>query len=617
MSEVTENTQRRIRFLVLFCLIALGIILIRLWLLQVVWGQEYKELAEGNRIRQVAIGPARGLILDRHGEPLVKNRLAVSLSIHPQAMEDKRLIRRLSKLLKMSEREIVEQAQSKKLNPIEPRVVKRDLSPKIVAYIKEHNDDFVGVELKVEPIREYPKGQLAAHVVGYLGELSEEEQGQPDFAAYDLGDLVGKSGVEKQYDSLLTGSKGRRFMEVNAAGEAVRVIDNKTPDPGNNVLLTIDAKIQASAEQALATVLETVQKNKFPRARSGAIVVMTPRGEILAMASHPTYDPSVFVGGISSNQWAGLMDKENDYPLNNRAIMSGYPPASTFKVVTAVAGFKTGVMTTGTTTGCKGFWMGLGSRWIKNCWGRTAHGTQNVSGALRVSCNTFFYEIGHRLGQLGGEQLQHWSRELGFGEPSGIDLPAEARGRVPTAAWKRDFNRNWPENQSWFPGDTVNLAIGQGDMLATPLQLAGLYAGIAADGAFYRPHVVKSVVGLNGREMYKTPREKVRMIDLEQHELAAIKQGLRRVVADGTASGAFSGFPVEVSGKTGTAEVFGKDGIALFAGYAPADKPEYVVAVVLEEAGNGGSAAAPAARMVLSDIFNVPQEIKLFTDRSR
>jgi penicillin-binding protein 2 len=247
MSELTDSTQKRIRLLVLFCLIALGIILVRLWLLQVVWGQEYRELAEGNRIRQVAIGPARGLILDRHGEPLVKNRLAVSLSIHPQALEDKRLIKRLSKLLRMTEREIVKRAQSQKLNPIEPRVVKRDVSQKIVAYIKEHNDDFTGVELKVEPIRDYPQGQLAAHVVGYLGELSEEEQGKPDFAHYDLGDLVGKSGVERQYDSLLAGSKGRRFVEVNAAGEAMRVIDQKTPDPGNNVILTIDSKIQASA----------------------------------------------------------------------------------------------------------------------------------------------------------------------------------------------------------------------------------------------------------------------------------------------------------------------------------------------------------------------------------
>ncbi|MDP1809193.1 MAG: penicillin-binding protein 2, partial [Actinomycetota bacterium] len=555
------------------------------------------------------------------GEPLVKNRLAVTLTLSPQRAHDKKLVARLSRLLGMSVGEIDKQVRSVKINPIEPRVIKRDVPKEVMAYIEEHDADFVGVELKVEAIRDYPNGGLAAHIVGYLGELSDSEQKERAFSDYSMGDLVGKSGIERQYENVLSGSKGTEYVEVNAAGRPIEVIDKKEPDPGNNVVLTIDKRIQASAEAALAATMAAAKKTKYPRASAGAIVVTTPTGEVVAMASWPTYDPRIFVGGVSTAQWATLTDKKSEYPLSNRAIMSGYPAGSTFKVVTAIAGFKTGVLTTGTTVLCRGRWTGLGTRWAKWCWDRAGHGVQSVEGALRVSCDTFFYETGYRIYRLGGEDLQKWARRLGFGSPTGIDLPAEAAGRVPTAAWKKAWNKNWPANQTWFPGDTVNLAIGQGDLLVTPLQLADVYAAIANGGSLYKPRIVKSVIGLDGRKIYEAPDKIVSRLDLTAGQMAALRRGLRRVVVDGTAAGAFAGFPVQVSGKTSTAEVVGKDDLAGFVGYAPSDNPKYIVAVVIEQGGHGGAAAAPAARRILADIFNVNEDkgkgIGTVTDNSR
>lgn len=617
MSEISDLTYSRIKTLAGIATALLAILLGRLWLLQGAWGSDYKKLAEENRIRNISIDAPRGEILDRNGKPLVKNRLAVTLTLSPRHAKDKKLLRRLSKLLNMSLNEIDKQVNNVKVSPIEPRIIRRDVSKEVMAYIEEHDDKFPGVELKVEAIRDYPNGKLAAHVVGYLGEASEEELSKPEFKKYDRGDLVGKSGIELQSESLLSGNKGTEFVEVNAAGRLIKVIDNKDPDPGNDVVLTIDKDIQKYAEDALSETISGAKKTKYPKASAGAIVVTNTTGEVLAMASWPTYDPKMFVGGISTAQWKTLTDKKSEYPLTNRAIMSGYAAGSTFKLVTAIAGFKTGVLTTGTTVVCRGRWTGLGTRWPKWCWDRVGHGVKNLEGALRVSCDTFFYEIGHRLYGLGEEDLQKWARKLGFGIETGIDLPSEVAGRVPTAAWKKAWNKNYPENQAWFPGDTVNMAIGQGDLLVTPLQIADVYTAVANGGSLYKPHIIKSVIGLHGRSIYEAPNEKVGQLDLTETEMASIKRGLRRCIVDGTAEGAFIGFPLEVSGKTGTAEVVGKDDFSEFVCYAPSDDPEYIVSVVIEQGGHGGSAAGPAARKVLSDIYGINDTGQKLIDPSK
>ncbi len=604
MEEISDPIKARLKVLAFIATAIFAILFGRLWMLQGVLANEYRRLAEENRIRPVSVDAPRGLILDRHGDPLVKNRLAVVVTLEPERTDDRTLIKRLSKVLDLSIAQIDSRIASNKIDPIKPRVIQRDTPDAAIAYIKEHSGDFPGVELKVEAIREYPYGELAAHVVGYLGELSQEEHEDPDYALHELGDMVGKTGVEKVYDNLLAGSKGTEYIEVNALAEPLRVVDKVKPDPGNDIILTIDRRIQAAAEKTLIDGILRTKKNKYRNASSGATVVMTPKGEVVAMASFPTYDPAVFIGGVSEKQWTKLTADESDYPLNNRALMSAYPPASTFKIVTAAAGYQNDVMTSATTVVCTGRWTGMGEKWGKFCWKRSGHGPRNVVGALEESCDSFFYDIGYRLYKLPGERLQDWARRFGMGAVTGIDLPSEVEGRVPTAKWKKEWNKNNPDNQAWFPGDTVNMAIGQGDTLATPLQIASMYAAIAADGVIYKPYMVKSIVGLDGRKIRDIEPEKTGDLKLPSDQLAAIKDGLRRVVATGTAKGVFAGLNVTVSGKTGTAEVFGKDDYALFAAYAPSDAPEYVVVTVIEEGGGGSTAAAPAVRDLLAEIFS-------------
>ncbi len=606
MDDLSEKTQLRVRVIAVAATVVLAVLLARLWMLQAVLGSEYKLMAEENRTREVSVDAQRGLILDRRGEPIVKNKTSIAVVIDPEKIDDTPGLRRLAKTLDMSVSLIKERMASERDDPLKPRVIKRDVRAETIAYIEENQGDFPGVDLKVESIRDYVKGSLAAHVIGYLGELSSEERKDPDYAHYELGDLVGKSGVERVYEGVLSGTKGTEFVEVNAAGQSMRTVGSSNPDPGNDIVLTIDRRIQESAERALESMIKETQKTKFKNAKAGAIVVMEPRGEILALASYPSYNPEVFTGGISNDQWAYLNDEKNEFPLNNRTIMSAYPPGSTFKVVTSVAGFKTEVMNTGTTVFCSGLWTGLGERWAKRCWERSGHGLNAIVGALEVSCDVFFYDIGYRLDRLGREDLQTWSRNLGFGARTGIDLTSEVEGRVPTAAWKKEWNKNYPEYQTWFPGDTVNMAIGQGDMLATPLQVASVYAGIVTGGEIYRPHVVKSVVGLNGRAIKEIEPEVIKKFELSDEQMGAIRTGLRRVVTDGTARAAFSGFSTPVSGKTGTSEVKGKDDFAFFVAYAPSDDPKYIVSVVIEQGGHGGSAAAPAARKVFEDVFSPP-----------
>ena len=604
MDDIGDITQARLRIFALTVLAVLVVLTIRLWFLQGVQGQEFKRLSEDNRIKQIAIHAPRGQILDRNAKPIVSNRPSIILTIEPEKIDNDRLLEKVAKLLQMDQAEVTRKARSQNVNPIEPRIIKQDISPEVVAYFAEHKNEYIGVELEVRSVRAYPLGNLAAHLIGYLGELSEQEKEETEFAGYDLGDLVGKVGVEREYEDLLAGDKGTQFVEVNAAGQLLRVIDKQDAIPGNNIILTLDADIQASAEKALVKAIARANRDKFPRASAGAIVVMKPKGEILAMVSYPTFDPEMFIGGISQANWSKMIDEKNDYPLNNRAIMSSYPPGSTFKLVSAIAGLKTGVISTGTTFVCRGRWFGLGKNWGKWCWDRSGHGRQSLEGALRISCDTYFYEVGNMLYKRGKNDLQRWARRLGVGSKTGIDLPSEVGGRVPTPAWKKELNKTWVENQQWFPGDTVNMAIGQGDLLATPLQVANMYAALVNDGVFYKPHVVKTVKGLEGRSIYSSSPKKERELDLSQNELNVIKRGLRRVTIDGTAKGIFTGLPVAVSGKTGTSEVAGKDDYALFVAYAPAEDPKYIISIIVEQGGHGGPTAAPAAREILEDIYS-------------
>ncbi len=335
------------------------------------------------------------------------------------------------------------------------------------------------------------------------------------------------------------------------------------------------------------------------------------------MASEPTYDPSVFLGGVSEKTWRSLTTTSSEYPLSNRAIAGQYPAASTFKAFTGLAGLQGGLTRQWATYRCAGKWTGMGEDWSKWCWNHSGHGTESFVDGIVDSCDVVFYEIGYAFYKEKTEGLQKFVRSFGYGKKTGIDLPGEADGRVPDAAWKKAFNENYPEYQQWLPGDTVNMAIGQGDMLVTPLQVAATYGGIANDGKVMRPHVLKKVLGSDGKSVLKAEPEVAFKPKVSKKNIATMQSALEGVTTRGTARAVFRGLETPIAGKTGTAQVTGKDDYAWFVGYAPANDPKYVVAVVVEQGGHGGSVAGPAARQILASLLGEKVEHVTAEDRSR
>ncbi len=618
MASFKDDLSGRFAALGIIIFVVLGVLFSRLWFLQVLAGEQYAELAEGNRIREISLEAPRGAIVDRNGASLVKNRPGLAVALPPTAITDKPLISRLSALLGVSPQEIAQQVNEKRADPLKARIIKHDAGIRAVSYIKEHRELFPGVEIESEAIRDYPNGTLAAHVLGYIGEISDREILLPDFKDYALGDIIGKTGVERQYEDVLQGVKGTRRLEVNASGRPLRVLKQEDPVQGRNLMLTIETSIQAATEKALDQALASARDQEMSNAFAGAAVVMNvTNGEIVALASRPIFDPRKFLGGISKRDWKRLNRKKSYYPLNNRALLS-YAPGSTFKPVTAVAGLETGVASSTEDFYCPGKWTGMGDDWPKYCWNRSGHGGIGFVSGIAESCDTVFYEIGLRLYRRRLEELQAWARRFGVGAKSGIDLPGEVRGRVPDIAWKKAFNAKTPQYAQWMPGDTVNMAIGQGDVLMTPLQLANMYAAIANGGTFFKPHVMRAVMTPDGRlaaEKYEPVA--VRRLKASREHLRVLQEGLRQVTTDGTARSAFEDFSLEVSGKTGTAEVAGKDDFAWFVGYAPSSSPKYVAVVMIEQGGHGGSVAAPAVRSILAALHGLPTDMVEAHDESR
>ncbi len=596
----------------------LSVLALRLWSMQVLSGPVFAAQAERNRVREVTLVAPRGRILDRHGRELVTNRPTYAVLAPSQAAENEDLLLRLSTLLDTSVPELKERLRSRKEAALAPRVIALDVPLATVAYLSEHSAEFPGVEVDVRAVREYPNKALAAHVLGYTGEISQRELAQPEFAGYDPTEIVGKAGAERAFEKALQGDRGRRVIEVDAAGRPQRIIQQVDPVPGRDVRLTIDSRVQRVAEKALKDALKDAHREEYYRAKAGALVALdVTNGEVLAMASLPTYSPSLFLGGISEKQWRSLTSTSSEYPLTNRAIMAQYPPASTFKAFTGLAGLTYGFTRQWAVYDCQGRWTGMGEQWKKHCWNRAGHGMVSFMDGIEESCDVVFYEIGHLFYKDRGEKLQSFARGFGYGKPTGIDLPGEVDGRVPDKAWKKAWNEDYPEYQNWNPGDTVNMAIGQGDLLATPLQVAATYAGIANEGRVMRPHVLRQVLGSDGTPVLTVKPEVALRPKVSRTNLEIMQDALLNVTRSGTAKGAFRTFPVPVAGKTGTAQVAGKDDYAWFVGYAPADEPRYVVAVVIEQGGHGGSVAAPAARQVLAALLGEKVEHVNATDQSR
>ena len=606
----------------------------KLWSMQMVSSDYYDELAQRNQTRTVTTPAPRGRILDRNGEPLVTNRASLAVVAYRDLANDTVCVRHLANVLGMPYMAVRRNIQDNTEGAQSLHTIASDVRRSTVAYIQEHIDDFPGVQVVERTERSYPHGTMACHVLGYIGTITqeqlkaqqerEEKEGSSSGAiSYQSGDIVGQSGVEYYYENLLQGIRGEQTVRVDANGNVTGQAGAVPPEPGSDIKLTIDLKIQQACESALKNSMALGAKQGYPSTGGVTLCMDCTNGEILGLASAPNFDPSVFVGGVSSDVWNQLNGEDSGNPLLNRAINGQYMSASTIKPLSALAGMEYGVYTAESTSVCTGWWTGLGEGNGKWCWLHSGHGTMNIVTGIANSCDAVFYDIGKAFyfDKENPEGLQEMFRRWGLGEATGVDLTGESSGRVPDAAWKESFFKDWDgADRTWNAGDMTNIAIGQGDILVTPLQMATVYSGIANGGVEYTPHVLLSAVARDGEgNAFTYKKKKLRTVKLSSKgELARVKEGLHGVIYD-TASTAshFTSLPVEVAGKSGTGEKSGEDLYAWFVAYAPADDPKYVVVTLVENGGFGGSTSMPGVREVLGAIYDTPDTAANTNDQTR
>ena len=577
----------------------------RLWYMQIISGEHYEALSQGNRIRRIPVTAPRGIFYDRDGKPLVSSRLSFTVSILPTALTtDRELVfEDLGEIIGLEPQEIAKEVERSASRPFEPVRLLRDASPEVVTQIEERRIDLPGVIVEEMPVRNYNYGEFASHLFGYLGKINSEELAKWRAEGYRMTDVVGKTGLEQVYEKYLKGEDGGEQVEVDAAGRPIRLLGFANPTPGNDLILTIDQKTQQAAEEALEEQLLAMAQSKYPNAKAGAVVVLDVKtGQVLAMASKPGYDPNTFVGGISGKELEAML-KNPYHPFTSRALRVAEPPGSIFKLVTATAALELGKTNTHDKFVCTGV-----DKYGKRCWiasrGRN-HGVQSLVEGIKNSCNIVFYELGRRVGI---DELARYSRMYGLGKPTGFELPGEKAGLVPDREWKRkNFQRE--DNKKWYEAETMDVSIGQGALQTTPLQMAGVLSAIGNGGTVYRPYVVREIVSPDGKKIKSFQPIVNNQLQVSQDTFAVLREGMAAVIAPGgTAHGAFAGFPVTVGGKTGTAQNSQGDDHAWFAGLAPIDNPQVAVVVFIEQGGGGGSFAAPVARKVLAAYFDVEQE---------
>jgi penicillin-binding protein 2 len=596
----------RIGVLGAMAVLLFAVLFFRIWFLQVLSGDKYVAMAENNRIRYIPEEATRGLIYDRNMVPLVDNRAGIAVTVFPPALSDpERELAELAKAIDMPVEEIQKQLDLHQEDTYRSVIIKKDITPEQKSFLIERIPlYFPGVDIKKYPLRSYPQSATAAHVLGHVGEIDKNELIDPYYNEYKGGDEIGKDGVEYQYDQYLRGIDGGREVEVDAAGRPKRELGSDQSQAGNNVILSIDTAIQKAVEESLVYGIDLAHEESYLAANGAAAVVMNPNnGEIYAMASYPTFNPELWVGGISDSDYQALTAEGSNDALLNRVISGQYPPASTFKAVTAMAALEETVVTQLTNFTCTGEWDVLSQPF--KCWG--IHGDVDVRHALIQSCDTYFYNVGYRFYKAESLGIQRWAGQAGFGRETGIDLPGEAIGRVPDPTWKEEVGVT-EIDRMWLPGNSVNLSIGQGDMLATPLQLATAYSAIANDGLLVKPHVGLRVEDqVTGQQVVNLQPDEVLELGASMETLRAIREGLDQATEPGTTVGdTFAGFTPSVAGKTGTAQVFGKTDYAWYVAYAPVEDPQVVVAVLVEQGGGGGSVAAPVARRILEAFFATP-----------
>lgn len=640
----------------------------RLWFLQILAGQRFDELSQDQAVRIVTTQAPRGRILAAGGEPLVDNQRSPTVVVDRQVVLDlagnprdafaEQALVDLATLLGTDVDAIMERLSSIRYSPFSPVPVYEDVPPEVRYYIQERQEYFPGVQVVDLPVRTYPQGEAAAHLLGYTGEISQEDLEDPAFVGYQQGATVGKAGLEKTYEADLQGVEGADRLSVSARGTVLEVLRDVPPRRGHDLVTSIDLDLQRAVEQILERGIldsrSTVRDDgRNLESVAGSAVVLDPDdGSVLAMASWPTFDPAVFTDGLTDDEFAAVFDRaeSDEVPAINRAIQGAYPPGSVFKIVSGAAALDAGLIDTGSAVPCPSSWD-LGPITFNN-WNRVDEGAMDLSRALTRSCDTFFYELAYRQyqreeeawepGEDLVEQLESVAHDFGMGRRLGIDLPAEQSGVIPSRSWKEDYWERTRERNCQLAdqaevdlangagsryavqlyselctdgyrfqgGDAVNASIGQGDVLTTPLQVAASYVPIANGGTLYQPQVGDRIVDANGELVRRIEPEVLGEVPLGDAGMTEIRQGLEGVVMGdgGTGAGAFEGFPLDripVAGKTGTAELGSQIPYAWFASYAPADDPEYVVVVSVERGGGGSQTAAPIARRIFEAAFDL------------
>jgi penicillin-binding protein 2 len=627
--RLTPQMALRVAVLGFAALAIFAVLFLRLWALQVLSGNTYLKKANENRVRTLPQDAPRGLILDRNGHVLVRNTLGWSIDLWPSDLPKSKRTRQaelehLASITGVRLKEIERRIGDYAGDPLTPVVIRRGIHMDQISYLQEHQLDFPGIRLSQSYLRKYPYQSLAAHLLGYVGEITAPQLKRMRSQGYKLGDVIGQAGIESTYDTYLRGTAGSSQLTVDSRGRPTSQIEPKVlPRAGNTLRLTIDIGVQRAAEQALRYGIRVARDNGAWASDGGAIVALDPRdGSVLALASYPTYKPSVYVNRdptkLAPLENAKVAEKDN-YPGLDRAMDVGYPPGSTWKPVTALAALQEHVISPSTSLLCSPDFVVNGQTFDN--WDPNVDNWIDLPTALAESCDTYFYRVGYDFYALPpsrGHALQLWASRFGFGEKTGIDVGPETTGLVPTPEWRRQTFTHLID-QIWKPGYSVQLAIGQGDLTVTPLQMARFYAMIANGGQLVTPHVVEDVEQPTSDP--RTPSILRRFAaqpptpsGVDPSALRAVQAGLYEGTHSpiGTSSGVFGAFPVSISGKTGTAEKLVtlpgypnplKFNQSWWCGYGPTDNPTIVVCAVIENGGHGGTAAAPAALKVFEAYF--------------
>ncbi|MBP9597824.1 MAG: penicillin-binding protein 2 [Desulfobacter sp.] len=607
MGTINKNSDRewiKHRYVVAsMCIVfVFSVLLLRLVYLQMIRGEEYRRLSMTNCVRLKSIKSSRGLIYDRNRILLVDNRPAFDLTI---VLEDakplKQTLDHLAELTGDSCEDltaIIEKEGGAAF--YKPLVLKRDITRDLLAAIEAHQFDLPGIHIDIEPSRNYIHKKTAAHLIGYLGEINKDELDSGKFPNVRSGDSIGRYGVEKSFEADLQGKRGGHQLEVDVNGRVIKILKTVEPVSGNDLVMTIDLPLQQKAEGLLGE-------------NDGAVVALDPsNGDVLVMASSPSFDQNDFIGGISSKKWQVLRD-DPGRPMNNKAIQAEYPPASTYKIITALAGLEEKVIDRNSTFFCPGFYK-FGNRRY-HCWSKYGHGTINVVDAIAQSCDVFFYQTGEKLGV---DALAKYAQGSGLGRLTGIRLAHERPGLIPTSAWKKQRFK-----EPWQAGETLSISIGQGFNLVTPLQMAVFISAVGNNGTLYRPRLVKSVQDAKGQVIREIEPEITGGLPTSKKNLAIVRQGLLEVVHGNRGTARQIRLPdVQIAGKTGTAQVFSRKAgekfdnkklkrtlqdHAWFVCYAPAQDPKIAIAVIIEHGEHGSSAAAPVAQELIHAYFGGPE----------